>query len=378
MGLAKPIWGDPGSFVRSTQPDRPVVLFSPEHLWASARQFLDGFPGLVTYAVKANPEGLIIENLLGAGLYAFDVASVPEMDQVRSISKTATLHYNNPVRSRAELRAALARSVRSFSVDAHKEVLKIADLTAPDGIELSVRFKLPVAGAAYDFGGKFGATEEQAVDLLRLVRDLGFLPSMTFHPGTQCEDASAWTAYIDAAERIARTAGVELHRLNVGGGFPSNRDGNAPDLGQIFEAIDTATDKAFGPSRPPLLCEPGRAMVAEAFALVTRVRAIPEDGSVFLNDGIYGGLAELAIMGTPQRISVLSSDGTPRTGMPQDRRVFGPTCDSLDELPGPVALPDDLEEEDFLIFHGMGAYSTCTATRFNGFGDISVVTATGL
>lgn len=378
MGLAKPIWNDPGSFVRSAQPDRPVVLFSPERLWASARQFLDGFPGQVTYAVKANPEGLVLENLLGAGLDAFDVASVPEMDQVRSVSSSAELHYNNPVRSRAELRAALARSVRSFSVDAKREVLKLADLTAPDGVELSVRFKLPVDGAAYDFGGKFGATEEQAEVLLRLVRDLGFLPSLTFHPGTQCEDAQAWVAYIDAAARIARATGVDLHRLNVGGGFPSNRDGVAPDLGAIFSAIDDAVSRAFGDARPPLLCEPGRAMVAEAFALVTRVRAMPEDGSVFLNDGIYGGLAELAIMGTPKRISVLSPGGLARTGKGTKRRVFGPTCDSLDELPGPVTLPADMEEEDFLIFHGMGAYSTCTATRFNGFGDISVITAAGL
>jgi ornithine decarboxylase len=60
------------------------------------------------------------------------------------------------------------------------------------------------------------------------------------------------------------------------------------------------------------------------------------------------------------------------------RIVFGPTCDSIDRLPGEMMLPADLAEGDYLLFHGMGAYSTVTNTRFNGFGELSVETVLAL
>ncbi len=64
---------------------------------------------------------------------------------------------------------------------------------------------------------------ELATDLLRKVAEAGFIPSLTFHPGTQCIDPQAWEHYIRAAGDIARGAGVKIARLNVGGGFPSHR-----------------------------------------------------------------------------------------------------------------------------------------------------------
>jgi ornithine decarboxylase len=54
--------------------------------------------------------------------------------------------------------------------------------------------------------------------------------------------------------------------------------------------------------------------------------------------------------------------------------IFGPTCDSIDRLPGEIDLPGDLEEGDYLVISGMGAYSTATNTHFNGFGALTVAT----
>jgi ornithine decarboxylase len=95
---------------------------------------------------------------------------------------------------------------------------------------------------------------------------------------------------------------------------------------------------------------------------------------VFLNDGVYGTLTEMPQIGVIDRVEVIAASGLVRKGAPLPRVVFGPTCDSLDRLPGQVMLPDDLAEGDFVIFHGMGAYSTVTNTRFNGFGALSVET----
>ncbi len=120
-------------------------------------------------------------------------------------------------------------------------------------------------------------------------------------------------------------------------------------------------------------------MVAEAFTLAARVKALRGDGSVFLNDGIYGGLFEARDMGNPGRIRVLdSASGTWRSGPMRNHIVFGPTCDSLDRLPDPLALPAEIAEGDYVLFDGMGAYSTALSTGFNGYGLQAPVTVAAL
>ncbi|SMX32988.1 type III PLP-dependent enzyme [Actibacterium lipolyticum] len=370
MGLQQEFWETPSAHIRATRPDHPVIYAAPEMLQASARRFIDGFPGLVSYAVKANPDPVVLANLAAAGVVTFDVASPQEMAMVQSAVPGAVMHYNNPVRSVDEIAQSVAFGVTSYSIDSLSELAKLAP-SVSRRCEVAVRFKLPVAGAVYDFGDKFGATADQAVVLLQEVAALGFTPAMTFHPGTQCTDPAAWRAYILAAADIAKAAGVKPARLNVGGGFPSHRQsGNAPQLDVIFSAIKAAGVQGFGPDHPVLLCEPGRAMVAEGFTLATRVKAIRDGAHVFLNDGIYGGLAEAPLMGTIDRTTVIRPDGMPRTGPVLNRVVFGPTCDSLDRLPGTLRLPSDMVEGDYVLFHGVGAYSTATVTRFNGYGAL--------
>ncbi|WP_135501331.1 type III PLP-dependent enzyme [Roseovarius aestuariivivens] len=364
-------WGTPVDHLRRTRPDRAVLYLSPAVLHDTARRFTDGFPGLVTYAVKANPHEAVLANLLAAGITAFDVASPAEMQAVRRLAPGAVLHYNNPVRSPDEVALAAQIGVASASVDDTAELDKLAPL--PKTTEIAVRLALPVPGAAYDFGAKFGAAPDQAVTLLQEVARRGHPPAICFHPGTQCADPEAWASYIRAAADVAARAGLRLARLNVGGGFAAHRAAAAPDLDAIFARIEAATRAAFGPATPALYCEPGRAMVAEAMTLATRIKAV-RSGAVFLNDGIYGALAEARDIGAPARLRALSPCGTPRRGRPKPCVVFGPTCDSLDRLPGEVPLPEDLAPGDYVLFDGMGAYAACLATAFNGYGPTGPVT----
>jgi len=379
MGLSKTIWTNPSEFLRTQRPDTPVMFFSPTVLQATARRFLDGFPGLVTYAVKSNPEEMVIQNLVAAGVKGFDVASPAEIEMIARLAPGAAMHYNNPVRARHEITYAVGMGVCSYSVDSHSELAKLVELVPAKGTEIAVRFKLPVAGAAYNFGAKFGATVEKAVELLKKVEAAGFIPSLTFHPGTQCTDPMAWDAYLRAAAEICRVSGVQARRLNVGGGFPSHRlTTEVPHLDAIFELIGRVAKEAFDGAPPALVCEPGRGLVAESFTLAARVKGIRDDEHVFLNDGAYGAMDELPLMGTIDRVTVLSERGEVRAGAGRDHIVFGPTCDSVDRLPGELPLPADMEEGDYLVFAGMGAYSTATNTRFNGFGDLSVATVMSL
>ena len=112
MGLteghqAKTVWENPAEIVRSLHPENPVMVFAPTVLQDRARAFLAGFPGLVTYAVKSNPDEAVIQNLVQAGIRGFDVASPFEIDLIGRLAPTPARHYHNPVRSRAEIAHAV-------------------------------------------------------------------------------------------------------------------------------------------------------------------------------------------------------------------------------------------------------------------------------
>lgn len=370
------LWQTLQSHLARSNPDHPVLFLSPRTLQANARQFQQGFPGLVSYAVKANHRDEVLGNLVVAGIRVFDVASPAEMEAVRRACRDAVLHYNNPVRSPAEVAAGIGHGVASWSVDDIGELDKLR--AAGRQVEIAVRFALPVKGAVYDFGDKFGATPDGAVDLLRRVAGSGRIPSLCFHPGTQCEDAAAWETYIAAASKIAGRAGLRIARLNVGGGFAAHRCGTPPDLGVVFKAIGRSVRAHFGADAPALICEPGRAMVSEGFTLAARVKALRKGGdTVFLNDGIYGGLVDLRDMGLTGRVRVVDSQGRARKGASVPRTIFGPTCDSLDRLPGALCLPTDMQVGDYVLFDGLGAYSVAMSTAFNGYGLHDIVTVQG-
>jgi len=377
MNITSEIWNSPSDYLLARAPDRPVHFFAPAALQAQAKRFHDGFNGLVTYAVKANPDEAVLSNLLAAGVNAFDVASPNEIRLLRGLAPHAVLHYNNPVRSKSEIRYAYEAEVKSFSVDGFSEFAKIQSIIPPAGVEISVRIKLPVSGAVYDFGTKFGATPEKAIELLRRVKSAGYIPSITFHPGTQCEDPQAWETYIAGAAAIARAANVTIKRLNVGGGFPAKTAHGAPDLERFFTLIDQAVAKEFT-TRPALVCEPGRAMVAQSFTHATRVKSINDNGDIYLNDGIYGGLSEFPVLDVRRSYTVVPPLGVRRSETTTSVQVFGPTCDSLDVLPHKLALPIDIADDDYIVFQNMGAYVKGVTTAFNGYGQLETVTVLSL
>ena len=372
------IWPTPKEHFLKNLPDAPVLYFAPHALKAKAQVFQQGFGGAVSYAVKANSRADVLRCLTEAGIGIFDVASPKEMQAVRAVNPKAMLNYHNPIRSLDEIALAKTYGITSWSVDALSELDKLGNL--PEGSEIAVRIKLPLEGGAYNFGEKFGATPEKAVPLLKEVVARGLRPSLTFHPGTQCSAPKVWAAYIGAAAQVAQEAGVTLERLNVGGGFPSDRDQRAPDLTIIFDQITTALNNCFHAKKPNLTCEPGRGLVADSIALVVRVKNRRPDGALVWNDGVYGALAEWRDLPPVQsrHIAVCDPFGNPRRGPLDPRIVFGPTCDSLDRLKEPLPLPQDIDEGDFILIQGLGAYSIALACRFNGYGTASWVTCENL
>ena len=356
--------------IADSQPDDPLAILRPQILRRTAQSFLRGFPGRVSYAVKANPAPDILRVLVRAGVTVFDVASVPEMQAVRAVCSTARLHYHNPVRSVAEIAQAKALGVASWSVDRMSELDKLGDL--PTGTEVAVRLSLKRGGGAYDFGSKFGASPDAATDLLREVAARGMTPALTFHPGTQCTDPTSWADYIAACAEVARRAGVRLAALNVGGGFPALPRGGKTLRQRLFDTIAMATKTQFPHQPPQLWCEPGRAMVADAMWLVLRVKA-RGDGVLTLNDGLYGALGEWRDMPVPARQTALTPQGQAVSGTLKPFTIFGPTCDSLDRVPDPWMLPEGIADGDYILITGSGAYSLALVTPFNGYGTRDVL-----
>lgn len=358
------------------EPDVPLFCFSETALARQYERFRDGFPGEVTYAVKANPSPEVIRALAGFGMDAFDVASPAEMDLVRTFCPQAALHYHNPVKSRAEIECAhRVYKVRHFAVDDAAEIAKIADsIEARHDIELVVRFRAAKNRAVCDFSTKFGADEDLATRLLQQAHDLGFKASLTFHPGSQCLDPISYVENIEAAARISRRAGLPLTRLNVGGGFPVAYPGQAViPLSEFFRAIDTAARNAFGDDMPQLIAEPGRALVGGSTSLLGRVKhRRPGTDDLFLNDGIYGSLMEQTQVPVALPCRVIR-DGQVLEGAAHDFVVYGPTCDPLDRIPGTVTLPASVAEGDWIEFGLVGAYGAATTTRFNGYGAVPSV-----
>src|SRR5215470_12982044 len=116
-------------FLRHRRPERPVLALRPHAALRAASWFIKNFPGRVLYAAKANDAPEIIEALAKAGVRAFDVASLVEIERLAPVAGAA-LFFMNPVKSRgAIVRAYREFGVRSFAFDSEDELDKIMDET---------------------------------------------------------------------------------------------------------------------------------------------------------------------------------------------------------------------------------------------------------
>ncbi len=375
-----PYYTDALAVANVLQPEEAVFCFSEDTLRQRLDIFTAGFPGTVSFAVKSNPSREVAAALAAAGLKHWDVASVHEMALVASVTANAKFHYHNPVKSRREISDAYHKyGCRRFAVDAREEVRKIAEIVGHDSsVELAVRFVLPRerTSSAHDFSTKFGAPEHIAVELLQDIDRRGYTPALTFHPGSQSRDPQVYVRHIEAAARIAKTAGVHVGKLNVGGGFPAVYPHSKPaPLQNFFTAISEAATRYFGNgTEPELECEPGRGLVANTMSLLTRVKLVCTDGDdIFINDGVYGGLMEFMQVPELQPPFRVIRDGKIISGETKPWKVFGPTCDPLDVLPSSLDLPIELRDEDFIEFGTLGAYGIATSTMFNGYGSHAVI-----
>lgn len=363
--------------VARERPDVPVECLRPAVVTATAQDFVASFPGEVLYAVKCNPHPAILRALGAGGVRHFDCASLREVADVRGMFPDAAIHFMHPVKARRAIGASWAEhGVRDFVLDSSEELAKIIAETRATGVAgdpgLIVRLALPRGGASIDLSGKFGAQPDDTADLLRAARPHAARLGVSFHVGSQCLEPLAWRRALDEVGRVLRRAGVAVEIVDVGGGFPVTYPGMEPaPPGAYFAEIEAGFER-LGLPDAQLWAEPGRVLVAGGASLVVQVQHRRGD-ALYVNDGVYGGLADAGALGFRYPVRLIRPDG----GAPSRERVgfafFGPTCDSADAMRGPFLLPADTREGDWIEIGQLGAYGSVLRTGFNGFDDVRVV-----
>ncbi len=353
------------------RPEEPMHCLRPATVTAAARAFVEAFPGDVMYAVKCNPDPAMLRAVRVGGVAHFDCASIGEVRLVRQMFPAAAIHFMHPVKARGAIREAWARhGVCDFVLDCTDELAKVLTETAATGVAaplgLIVRLALPKGAAVLDLSHKFGAAPAVAAALLRAARPHTARLGLSFHVGSQCLDPLAWRSALALAGQVIRAAGVPLEVIDVGGGFPvSYPEMVPPPLGAFIAEIEAGCDR-LGLPDARLLAEPGRALVAGGASVVVQVQSRRGE-ALYINDGVYGSLADAGALGFRYPVRLIRPIGP----APSDEHIgfsfFGPTCDSADKMDGPFLLPADTAEGDWIEIGQLGAYGASLRTAFNGF-----------
>jgi len=360
-------------FLRHRRPERPVLALRPHAARRAASWFITNFPGRVVYAAKANDARPIIDALVTAGIRDFDVASPAEIERLAGIPN-AELFFMNPVKSRSAIARAYSDfGIRSFAFDSDEELDKIvAETGGARDLTLFLRVACPNTHSLIPLEGKFGASSQEAPALLLRGRQIAQRLGLTFHVGSQAVVPAAFGEAVRQIGQLIVASGVMVDAIDIGGGFPSRYPhSDPPELQDFMDEVGFAADELAVKHSCEILCEPGRALVAEAESVIVRVDA-RRGNALYINDGAFGTLFDAAYSGFrfPARLIAASSRKIKPVA---EFALYGPTCDSSDYLPGPFMLPGCVREGDYIEIGQVGAYGRVLANRFNGFGEYDEV-----
>ena len=358
------------NLVNQLKPDKPVYCIRKKSILSASKFFQKKFPGKILYAVKTNPHPEVIKTLVKSGISEFDVASISEIKSVRKFSQNAKCSFMHTVKSREDVQEAYFKyGVKTFALDTKEELIKIIESTknAKD-LEIFVRVAVSNEHAEIDLSKKFGAMNNEAIGLLRLAKQYANKIGLSFHVGSQCMHPISYTKGIAEIGNIIKKTKIVPDYINVGGGFPTIYPDLVPQsLDNYFQEIKMSLDNLKLNNLPEIICEPGRALVAESGSTIVRVN-LRKKQKLYINDGTYGTLFDA---GTPNIVfpSKLIKESSNKIISKKLTAFdfYGPTCDSMDYMKGPFVLPNNIKENDYIELGQLGAYGLTFRTEFNGF-----------
>ena len=356
--------------VNQLKPEKPVYCIRKKSILSASKFFQKKFPGKILYAIKTNPHPEIIKTLIKSGINQFDVASSEEIKTVRKFSKLAKCSFMHTVKSRESITEAYFKyGVKTFALDTKDELVKIIESTSnAKDLELFVRVSVSNEHAEIDLSKKFGAINSEATGLLRLVKQHSSKIGLSFHVGSQCMHPISYTKGINEIGNIIKKTKIIPDYINVGGGFPTIYPDLIPQsLNNYIDEIKKGLKNLKIKNLPEIICEPGRALVAESGSTIVRVN-LKKKQKLYINDGTYGTLFDA---GTPNIVfpSKMIKDSSNKIISKKLTAFdfYGPTCDSMDYMKGPFLLPNNIKENDYIELGQLGAYGLTFRTQFNGF-----------
>ena len=354
--------------INQLKPNDPVYCIRRQPINIASRFFQRHFPGKILYAVKTNPDIEVLKTILSSGIKQFDVASIKEIEAIKSLNKDVKCSYMHTVKSRDHIKEAYFNyNVKTFALDCKDELMKIIESTnyAKD-LELFLRVSVSNEHAEIDLSKKFGAITSEAIGLLRLTKQYAKKIGISFHVGSQCMHPISYTKGIEEIGKIIKKTKILPDFINVGGGFPTiYPDLISQPLLNYFKEIKKSLENLKLNKMPEVICETGRAIVAESGSTVVKV-ILRKKKKLFINDGTYGTLFDA---GVPNIVypSKLITDGRLISKKISVFDFYGPTCDSMDYMKGPFLLPNNVKEGDYIELGQLGAYGLTFRTEFNGF-----------
>ena len=354
--------------VSQLKPEKPIYCIRKKSIQLASTYFRNKFPGKILYAVKTNPHPEVLKTIVESGIENFDVASIQEIKDIRAIDPNAKCSYMHTVKSRESIRDAyFNHNIKTFSLDTKDELIKIIESTnhASD-LELFIRIAVSNEHAEIDLSKKFGALTSETFGLLRLTKQYAKKIGLSFHVGSQCMHPISYVKGISEVGNIIKKTKIIPDYINIGGGFPAIYPDLVPQsLDNYFEEIKRGLENLKLEKLPELICEPGRAIVAESGSTIVRIN-LRKKQKLYINDGTYGTLFDA---GTP---NIVYPSRIIKTGKTISKKLtafdfYGPTCDSMDYMKGPFLLPNNIKENDYIELGQLGAYGLTFRTQFNGF-----------
>ena len=356
--------------INQLRPNKPVYCIRKNSVLSASKYFQNKFPGKILYAVKTNPHSTVIKSIIKSGIDQFDVASIEEIKAVRKFSQSAKCSFMHTVKSRESISEAYFKfGIKTFALDTRDELIKIIESTSnAKDLELFLRISVSNEHAEIDLSKKFGALNSEVNGLLRLVKLHSKKVGLSFHVGSQCMHPISYSKGINEIGNIIKKTKIIPDYINVGGGFPTIYPDLIPQsLDNYFHEIKKSLKNLRLDNLPQIICEPGRALVAESGSTIVRVN-LRKKQKLYINDGTYGTLFDA---GTPNIVfpTKMIKDNSNKIISKKLTAFdfYGPTCDSMDYMKGPFLLPNNIKENDYIELGQLGAYGLTFRTQFNGF-----------
>lgn len=349
----------------ASQYGTPLLVLSLEEVKKNYQVLRKYMPQVrIHYAIKANPHQEILRVMADLGS-CFDVASDGEIRTLSAMGvEGGRMIYANPVKLGVGLEACRDCGVTKMTFDSASEIEKIKK-QCPDATVL-LRLRIDNSSAHVDLNKKFGAARENALALMLQAKEAGLdMAGVAFHVGSQTVSSDPYLHALDIARSLfdeAEAAGLHLRILDIGGGFPIPEPKVKFNLPEMLKQISARLDEDFAETE--IWAEPGRYICGTAVNLITSVIGVTERGGqpwYFLDEGLYGTFS--GVIFDQWDFKLLSfKEGDERVAA----TFAGPSCDSLDIMfRGRMTAP--LEVGDLLLVPACGAYTSASATTFNGF-----------